>query len=615
MIETDRIIRKRFSYAYLPVFTFMLYLSLEMQNTLYTAYAWFALTVSCALILLAFFILIVVTNNVFISGILLSIILLLFYTANFYRLQQTGWVLIPTDINLARHIRGMVAFTNIHIMCQPVCSILCVVALNVPLYHASKCIKLDVRKRAATFVTSCLIVFLLFFTVFSKMESELDISASATHVMSYNEVYAAQGAFLGFFLVGFADDMEPLEGYDREYIEELTFHVVNNAGLLASIDGTRPNIIVVMSEAFWDPARLPHVTFSDDPLPNFRKLQGAATSGNVVAPSFGGMTSHTEFEFLTGNAMRFAGFGDIPYYDTDTYINIDSGRSLPEMFRHNGYQTVALHTYTASFFCRDEVYPMLGFDNFIAEEDMPDAFYKGSLDSHELIADEYFCDMLIEIVEDADDPLFLFGITMQNHTPFLPDKYDLTRIKADSSGILSSEDIAYLETYLEGVNDADTVLGRLYDFTMGFNEPTIVLYFGDHLPGLTMGTGIYLDLGYISEARLDDLSAEDAYKMYTTPYIAFSNYMELPASWGDVSPYFLGALLADAAGIELNYYYVFLLQAFEKFQAMNGYLSIVDGIISEMPHESNPGIEMFEAFQYDTLFGAGYADVTMASFP
>jgi phosphoglycerol transferase MdoB-like AlkP superfamily enzyme len=369
-----------------------------------------------------------------------------------------------------------------------------------------------------------------------------------------------------------------------------------------------------MGEAYWDPTRLPSITFSEDPVPNLRKLQTTATFGNVLSPSFGGMTSNVEFELLTGNAMRFAGLGNIPYYEPKTYIENDNGRSLINMFKANGYRTVALHTYEASFFDRDTNYSAMGFDRFISADDMPYAQYKGTLNGQDIISDEYFCDELIDLMENVDDPLFLFGITMQNHTPYLPDKYEETHIKAYSNGLLSDEDITVMESYLEGVYDTDRVLGRLYDFVMETEEPTILVFFGDHLPLLTQRTGVYTDLGYIDSAEFDDLTAEDAYKMFTTPYLAFSNYMELPETWGSVSPYFLGAVVADAADIDMNLYYTFLLQAYESFQGLNNYVYISGDRIFSEP-QGSIALEMFEAFQYDKLFGEDHLGAEMSSYP
>jgi len=133
------------------------------------------------------------------------------------------------------------------------------------------------------------------------------------------------------------------------------------------------------------------------------------------------------------------------------------------------------------------------------------------------------------------------------------------------------------------------------------------------LPLLTQHTGVYTDLGYVSEGELDDLSVEDAYKLFSTPYVAFSNYSDLPSTWGDISPFFLGALVADAAGIDINLYYHFLLQSFTDFQAMNPYFYIVDDSVCDEPGDDiQADIEMFAAFQYDMLFGEGYSDDIMS---
>ena len=590
-------------------------MSLELQNTPFIFGNPLAFIVSCVFVCLTIYLLFALTGKIFLSGLLASIVLLTFYTVNFYRQMQTGQVLLPIDLHFIKLAKGIAAFSDISVHWRPVCSILCAAVSHIPLFFASKHIRVGVGKRTILFALSGLLIYLSFFTQYSQDTILSGFTVNASAGMSYNDIYREQGALLGFYAVGLADGAEEPEGYSRAYMEALATKVAASASESDSdCDSEKPNVIVIMSEAYWDPTKLPHIAFSEDPTPNLHRLSDKTTTGNVVPPSFGGMTCNTEFEFLTGNAMRFAGYGDVPYFESDPYIDRDNKRSLVSMFKANGYQTVALHTYSAAFFDRDQHYPKLGFSSFIAAEDLPEARTKGTLRGQEIISDEYFCDVLIEIMENAVDPLFLFGITMQNHTPYLPDKYENTHIQAESGAYLSEKDIEYIETYLEGVNDADKVLGRLYDYVMASDKPTILLYFGDHLPLLTQHTGVYTDLGYISQAELEDLSAEEAYKMYTTPYIAFCNYKTLPATWGDVSPYFLGAVLADAAGIQKNLYYIFLTQAFERFQAMNQSLFIADGELYSSPEEAEM-TEMFAAFQYDKLFGERYVDDVMSQFP
>ena len=605
-------IKKKAKYVYPHLFPVLLMISMELQNASELYRNLPAFLISCILVYLAYMILFALTGRIFVSGLIASIILLTFYTINFYRQAQTGQVLIPSDVNLVRNLGSIAAFTDISLHWRPVVSTLFAAALHIPLYSISKHIRCSVGKRASLLAVSGLLVFSVFFTEFSQDKILSPLIPKASARMSYSDIYREQGALLGFYAIGVAGDAEEPEAYSRAYMEELVTEVIERPGVG---DGIEPNVIVIMSESYWDPMRLPNITYSQDPVTNLHILSGMVANGNVVSPSFGGMTCITEYEFLTGNAMKYAGFGDVPYYEAKKYIDNDNGRSLVGMFKANGYQTAALHTYTATFFERDEVYPKLGFDVFIAEEDLPEARTKGELNGQEIISDEYFCDIAIDIIENADEPLFLFGITMQNHMPYLPDKYDATLIKAESD-VLTEDVIEYVETYLEGVYDADRVLGRLFEYVMESDEPTILLYFGDHLPILTWHTDVYTDLGYISERDLDDLTADELYKMYATPYVAFSNYKELPDTWGDVSPYFLGALLADAAGIELNLYYQFLLQAFEHYQAMTLYLYISGGEILDDPRESEAFItDMFEAFQYDKLFGERYVDDLMSAIP
>src|SRR5690606_16308179 len=80
------------------------------------------------------------------------------------------------------------------------------------------------------------------------------------------------------------------------------------------LSNRKPHIIMVMSEAFWDPTEMENVEFNQDPLPNFHALQEKYTSGNLLVPVFGGSTANTEFESLTGYSVNFLPAGSIPYF-------------------------------------------------------------------------------------------------------------------------------------------------------------------------------------------------------------------------------------------------------------------------------------------------------------
>ncbi|MBJ7968231.1 LTA synthase family protein, partial [Bacillus cereus] len=79
-----------------------------------------------------------------------------------------------------------------------------------------------------------------------------------------------------------------------------------------------PNIIFLMSEAFWDPTKLTNLSFSEDPVPNLHHYIENFPGGQTIAPTFGGNTANTEFEALTSYSMSLLMPGSIPYQQAVT---------------------------------------------------------------------------------------------------------------------------------------------------------------------------------------------------------------------------------------------------------------------------------------------------------
>ena len=99
----DYIVKKWISFAYLPLFSSLLYLSLEIQNAPNIIQNLPVFIISCLLIYLLLLILFALTGKMFLSGFLVSYTLSTFYTVSFYRQMLTGQVLIPlTELKLLR---------------------------------------------------------------------------------------------------------------------------------------------------------------------------------------------------------------------------------------------------------------------------------------------------------------------------------------------------------------------------------------------------------------------------------------------------------------------------------------------------------------------------------
>lgn len=47
--------------------------------------------------------------------------------------------------------------------------------------------------------------------------------------------------------------------------------------------------------------------------------------------------------------------------------------SIVSILKDRGYEALALHPFDETFYNRNRVYPVLGFDRFTSEKDLPDA--------------------------------------------------------------------------------------------------------------------------------------------------------------------------------------------------------------------------------------------------
>src|SRR5699024_7626622 len=117
----------------------------------------------------------------------------------------------------------------------------------------------------------------------------------------------------------------------------------------------------------------------------------------------------------------------------------------------------------------------------------------------------------MEAINDSGDRAFLYAITMENHQPFNPDKFDYACQIDVTSDTLGEEDMAIVRVMLEGITRADQALGELTNALRDSPEPTIVVYFGDHRPNLFMTDGetVYTKLGLCPSNDTVDWTLEE----------------------------------------------------------------------------------------------------------
>ncbi|MBK6377718.1 MAG: LTA synthase family protein [Xanthomonadales bacterium] len=298
-----------------------------------------------------------------------------------------------------------------------------------------------------------------------------------------------------------------------------------------------PDIIVLQSESLFDPQRLVDVD-AGTMLPNLHRLMQSHRHGDLWVPAFGGGTIRTEFEVLTGLAMREFPEVEYPYFSLTAASDVPS---LASVLGGMGYRTIAMHPNSRDFWNRAAAFERLGFDEFDAIEQFAGAGRIGYY-----ISDEALVDRMLARLAEASGPTFLFAISMENHGPY--DNYpnaDPVRLAAQPvpSG-LNEAVAARLRGYFYHLEIADRQLARLVEALRERSRPSILLFYGDHLPALPK---VYSDLGF------DDGGAAPSQPV---PWLLVDSRgtPALPVNESSAS-FYLPGLLLDAAGIDDRGYF------------------------------------------------------------
>ncbi|MGH7805122.1 MAG: LTA synthase family protein [Candidatus Binatia bacterium] len=231
----------------------------------------------------------------------------------------------------------------------------------------------------------------------------------------------------------------------------------------------RPHVVVTMLESFWDPT-LEGLAFDRDPLPSYRALRDRGAVQQFVSPVFGSRTANAEFEVLTGLSTRFSPIGSVPYQQ---YVKRPIV-SVASVFREAGYRTVAVHNFLRRFWNRDAVYPNLGFDEYVGLEDMGDVPWELGWPS-----DAALFDRVEKIIAEAEQPTFVFAVTVATHGPYTDRGWEPTiQLIGDSRPDLA----APMSGYATKLELLDHHFGDFVGRLDALPEPPILVAFADHLP-------------------------------------------------------------------------------------------------------------------------------------
>ena len=400
------------------------------------------------------------------------------------------------------------------------------------------------------------------------------------------------------FLVAFLNNITAIPKiYAENYSKETIKKIVDGLPMAKNSESDRnfrPDIIVFVSESFFDMTKLPSVEYSAPVNPYFQELK----KQNYVkwfSPTFGGKTANAEFELITGFPLALFSPQIVPYR---LYARRETSSIASVLSSLANYKTVMIHPYYRNFWSRDTVVPNLGFDEFISLENMKHTDKRG-----EFISDDSLVSEALDVLEREKGPVFLYLMTIQNHYPFKAGRYDNydDAIKVNSAKLNEKEN-GILESYANGLLDSDRALRRLVEhIKKNSAKPTLILFLGDHLPTLE-GDQIYDKLGY----KLDDGNLS----RYTVDGVVWSNYplVDLKNNAGYQMCY-LPMKTLQWARQPMSAYFRFLEKLSEDYSVLNAE-GIYDSNFNEVPARdffSSETAYTMRHLVYDLLFGKAYS--------
>ena len=352
----------------------------------------------------------------------------------------------------------------------------------------------------------------------------------------------------------------------------------------------KPHIIVIMDEAFSDLHILGDFSTNTEILPFISSLKDNTVSGYALASVYGGNTANSEYEFLTGNSFAWLSPNTVPYQQ---YIRSSTYSMVSYLKLSYNYKCIAMHPFYSSGWNRPAAYKHLGFDECYFLEDFPQTNF-----IRDYISDQGMFDFLIETYESQKHtPLFIFGVTMQNHGGYTYTGKDFTKHIS-----LTGYDNKFpeVEQYLSLIHETDKSVERLITYFQNVDEDVVIVLFGDHQP--KFNESFYEAIDGTSTDNLDVRQ-----KRYMVPFFIWANYDIEEKYMPCTSLNYLSSYVYNVAGLALPPYNIFLQEMETVIPAINanGFYSRAEKCYLPFDRANKDELqwlEAYEALQYNNMF-------------
>lgn len=512
-------------------------------------------------------------RSIFAGGLVVTLSVAGLSFANYYKMLITSTPLYVQDIRLVTQVGGIMELNeaSMKFSGESAAAVAVMLLVLVGLFFASRRFRPRLREGLISGLVSA-ILFASLFCVPASVESWFygpagsgQAAAQDTQIVHNSRCGVLLGLWRSVVLGG---EEELIPEPDEEELM-----LMNAQSWIEELPDTekdeQPNVIFVLGESFFDVTELPGVSYAEDPVADFHRICSEGVSGKFYTHTLGYGTENIELEIMTGINTRFFSWDDMIYgWEQEKLLTYPS---LPQLFSDAGYYTAYLHTFNDGIYNRTALYTALGFQDMYFSGDFaaidpeaaaaPDywSYMYGKI-AGEFYSDDYLADVTAELFDQkaGEGPVFLWAVTMENHTPYTADKFSSYDFPFESD--LGDEAVGVLNAVTQGVADCSEALGKLVDHLAAQDEPVIVVFFGDHRPGtpLESGATVYSELGMCPE-DVADWELEDYAELYSTDYVIWSNDPSLlpaePGSRMNTSSTLLGVEALQMAGMDLDEYW------------------------------------------------------------
>ena len=532
------------------------------------------------------------TGSMRFSGCFLCIFSIIFSLTNYFTTTFRGIPILASDLTIMGTAMNVVGNYKYSLDLTRTITLLGLIAWCILLFRVKRLRLPKGKKRISAILGSAAICFASFWIMIYTPVMTVTPMHVTVNTFRPIKSYRKNGCVLTFMRSIQLMIIHKPDGYSANAAEEIAAPYRSET---SSGNAKTPNVIAIMDEAFADLQAVGDFRTSEDVMPFYHSLTKNTVKGFSYVSVFGGQTANTEFEFLTGLSKAFVPASATPY---QLYIK----SLLPGLTTHLGNQDyqgmLAFHPFRANGYNRDHVYPNLGFSDFISLKDLD---VSASDKIRNFVSDAADFQVIIDQYEQAkkksNAPFYLFNVTMQNHSGYDQDFDNLDM----PISIEEKCDDPELKRYLNLIHHSDTALKSLIEYFSKQKDPTVIVFFGDHEPGLS--NEVY---STILGKNVEKLSAEENMNLYKTPFLIWANYDIEEQENVNISMNYLSTLMLESTGMKLSPFNQFLLDIHKQIPVLttNGYFG-EDGSYYSLKDESSPyyeSLRKYQILQYNDLF-------------